>query len=92
MVRVSLRLSRRLPPKIISRTLTSATSRSSSSPSAPLPRPTSLPTSSNTVPDLCLGAGGKAPGFVQQMLFSAPVQEKNAKGIRNNRHLSDFGV
>lgn len=91
MVRVSLRLSRRLPPKIISRTLTSATSRSSSSPS-PLPRPTSLPTSSNTVPDLCLGAGGKAPGFVQQMLFSAPVQEKNAKGIRNDRHLSDFGV
>jgi hypothetical protein len=32
------------------------------------------------MPDLCLGAGGKAPGFVQQMLFSAPVQERHAKG------------
>ena len=70
---------------ISSRTLTSATSRSSSSPpSARLPRPPAqsyLPSSSsNTIPDLCLGAGGKAPGFVQQMLFSAPVPEKNAKG------------
>ena len=26
--------------------------------------------------DLWLGQGRKAPGFVQQMLFSAPVQEK----------------
>ena len=32
------------------------------------------------MPDLCLGAGGKAPGFVQQMLFSAPVQEKDPQG------------
>ena len=66
-----------------SRTLTSAPSRSSSSPpSTRLPQSTSIPSSSssNTIPDLCLGAGGQAPGFVQQMLFSAPVQEKNAKG------------
>jgi hypothetical protein len=66
--------------KVTSRTLTSATQRSSN-PSTRLPRPTSIARSPNTVPDLCLGAGGKAPGFVQQMLFSAPVQEKNAKGI-----------
>ena len=38
-----------------------------------------------TVPELVLGAGGKAPGFVQQMLFSAPVQEKNAKGIAGRK-------
>jgi len=45
-----------------------------------LPRPTGMgSTPGNTVPELVLGAGGKAPGFVQQMLFSAPVQEKNAK-------------
>jgi len=37
------------------------------------------------VPELVLGAGGKAPGFVQQMLFSAPVQEKNAKGMMANK-------
>jgi len=36
------------------------------------------------VPELVLGAGGKAPGFVQQMLFSAPVQEKNAKGMHGD--------
>ena len=54
--------------KIISRPLTSATSRSSPPPAT---RPPSLPSSSNTIPDLCLGAGGKAPGFVQQMLFSS---------------------
>lgn len=91
MARVYLRLSHRLirqsnfsSQKILSRSLTSATSRLSSSPittpPSRLPRPSnSSPT--NTIPDLCLGAGGKAPGFVQQMLFSAPVQEKNAKGI-----------
>jgi hypothetical protein len=72
---------------ISSRTLTSATSRwSSSPPSTRLPQPpqsTSLPPSSlssNTIPDLCLGAGGQAPGFVQRMLFSAPVPEETAKG------------
>jgi hypothetical protein len=45
-------------------------------------------TPGNTVPELVLGAGGKAPGFVQQMLFSAPVQEKNAKGMeeKKDRH------
>ena len=90
MAGVSLRLSRclstRLLPqsnisshKIISRPLTSATSRSSLPPAT---RPPSLPSSSNTIPDLCLGAGGKAPGFVQQMLFSPPVQEKNTKGLK----------
>jgi hypothetical protein len=42
-------------------------------------------TPGNTVPELVLGAGGKAPGFVQQMLFSAPVQEKNAKGIERKK-------
>jgi hypothetical protein len=79
------------PRKIIisSRTLTSAISRSSSPPSTRLPRPPQSPplpssSSSNTIPDLCLGAGGKAPGFVQQMLFSAPVQEKNAKGNKKS--------
>ena len=49
-------------------------STSSSSPNANAVKQTSLP-------DLCLGAGGKAPGFVQQMLFSTPVQSKPAKGI-----------
>jgi hypothetical protein len=37
------------------------------------------------VPELVLGAGGKAPGFVQQMLFSSPVQEKNAKGMKEKK-------
>ena len=56
-----------------------ATRSTSSSPPAPSTR-LPVPPSSSSVPDLCLGAGGKAPGFVQQMLFSAPVPEKNTKG------------
>jgi len=82
----SLRLCRRLPrnaspSKLFARTLVSATPRSTS-PSARIPRSPALhhSHSSTTVPDLCLGAGGKAPGFVQQMLFSAPVQDRHAKG------------
>jgi hypothetical protein len=42
-------------------------------------------TPGSTVPELVLGAGGKAPGFVQQMLFSAPLQEKNAKGMEEKK-------
>ena len=63
------------------RTWTSVAVTSRSTPSSPSSPPTRFPRPpSNSVPDLCLGAGGKAPGFVQQMLFSAPVQEKNPKG------------
>jgi hypothetical protein len=65
------------------RTWTSAAATSRSTPSSPpVPPPGRLPIRppSNSVPDLCLGAGGKAPGFVQQMLFSVPVPEKQAKG------------
>ena len=69
-----------LASKFLSRSLTSATHRSSAHTSTRLSHHPNIQSSSNTVPNLCLGAGGKAPGFVQQMLFSAPVQEKNAKG------------
>jgi hypothetical protein len=102
MAGVSLRLSRRLSTrllpqsnisshKIIFRPLTSATPRSFVPPAT---RPPSLPSSSNTIPDLCLGAGGKAPGFVQQMLFSPPVQEKDTKGLKtcDRQFGSDDGV
>src|ERR1700685_2206271 len=65
-------------------TLTSATPRSSSSPTARLPRPTGMgSTPENTVPELVVEPVGtwKAPGFVQQMLFSAPVQELSLRII-----------
>src|SRR5271170_4346919 len=96
----ALRLSRRLSTQSFRpckssclnfqyRTLTSATPRSSSSPTTRLPRPTGMGTAAGnaTVPELVLGAGGKAPGFVQQMLFSAPVQEKNAKGMEAKKKI-----
>jgi hypothetical protein len=38
-------------------------------------------TPNGTLPNLCLGARGKAPGFVQQMLFQPPAQAQNAKGM-----------
>lgn len=98
----ALRLSRRLSTQSFRpckssclnfqyRTLTSATPRSSSSPTTRLPRPTGMGTAAGnaTVPELVLGAGGKAPGFVQQMLFSAPVQEKNAKGMAGRKKKQD---
>ena len=67
---------------VTSRTWTSSATTRPTPPQSPriAPHPSSPSSNVGTVPDLCLGAGGKAPGFVQQMLFSAPVQEKQAKG------------
>jgi hypothetical protein len=66
--------------KLPIRSLTSATPRSPAE--TRLHQHAHIQSPSTPIPNLCLGAGGKAPGFVQQMLFSAPVQDKIPKGLR----------